>query len=1288
MNVFHFTHSHAHSASRFNDCTYKTKITLRPHGPRRALDLVSIVIQTFRGDNERSFSIDPRTDDRRRLGEFVFLLAAKLKYDLLTGIPYDYAGFLHSEQIARLCSSGRTHVPETIYGGLGALWRGGRSPTGQYYHFLQGFLYDPDQLWHLLCYYGRTSGKANNQELVWWLNVSPQDVSFFWEGSTDPITDEALKDLLSRFFPESSRPGKRVWSRFQRILEGSPTATSHHDRQAQVVEPEASLVDEILSYLDKLAAECAQMPHYFPPHLREGSPAKTPFDEIRQTVRFIEDRRSFENWLAQERERLRREGFDPDAWAYSPSRGVPEDESNERGYEASVQPISWDEQAGRRFLRATILGDPGFGKTWFLRHEARRLARQAMDSLTNNRDCLDNIDLPVFIRLSDLVDKDVALEDAVVGLRGQDGSEAFCDYLRGQITSSHGVVLLDAWDEVSELDQRRKLKDRIRAFAQKYPTRILLTSRIVGYDLTQPPLPDGKELELLAFDWHQIEAFVQVWFPDAQQTKQFLSKLRHHPQFKGLARIPLMLRLLCQTCPEGGFPKRRSELYRRCLRGLLLDWHQEDKDKYSRRQYAYVDLLFEALEVAAFELHIRGRQQFRENELRSILESWLSDLHRQRPWHEFFTDNITCTDMIERFKDDGILVSATSGDEGELLFLHLTFQEYLAARALAKRADCIDLASKYLYNPAWNQVLIILGGVLEKPSPYIATLLRKNKEDLLCRPFTMAIQAAVEAGQRQLPIGLFNGIVEAVVSKCLRSQLLWSSIRLAWPVLVYLPGTISYLIKALKDDNWMVRMHAIVALGKYGSERAVLPLLEALQTEKPCLGQAAARALGRIGSEQAVESLVKALDDPDSDVRHSIADALGAIGSECAIDPLLRAYKVGKESDNSDLYCGALSAIGKIGTERCIQLLSEAVRNGTADAMWVLALIGTEKAFETILDELKDSDDPVFRAKAARSLYYARSERVVRALVEALNDPDNAVRRSATDVLGYIGSELAVMPLAGLLNDRDVIIRPNAAVALGEIGSERAVEPLLRALNDCDRWVRYDAAEALGKIGSKLALEPLLTILGDQKAPVRAMAASSLGHIGSEQAVEALGNALKDKADEVRFAAVGALGMIGNKKAEALLLEALHGKDQSVHRAVVGALEEVGSKGKGAEETQIGALKDKDEFVRRLAANELGAIGSERAVLPLSESLKDRNIGVRWCAAQALGRIGSELAILPLLETLKVPDFDFRKVVLLVLRQLASNRPLPLICTMPSDMMSEFNSLTGLLQQLSELIES
>ena len=294
--------------------------------------------------------------------------------------------------------------------------------------------------------------------------------------------------------------------------------------------------------------------------------------------------------------------------------------------------IPWDEHAGRRFRRAVILGDPGFGKSWLLQWETRRLALEGKRQLEQWKVSLDDLVLPILARCSELNQSDDAVEDALVRLAGQDRTEEFRRWVLWKLRNGGCVVLLDAWDEVPleprqqgapsrhAPNYRERLGQRLGRFGEEFPDlRMLLSSRIVGYGGS--PVTDLVEVELVAWETPQIESFVRVWFgPDGRKGSEFLDRLQRVGQVQGLARIPLMLALLCKAFERKrlSLPTTRGKLYNECLRGLLGDWKGEE-DGAERVSPAYIDAVLEVLCPVGLELFSEGHDQFGVSLLRTKL---------------------------------------------------------------------------------------------------------------------------------------------------------------------------------------------------------------------------------------------------------------------------------------------------------------------------------------------------------------------------------------------------------------------------------------------------------------------------------------------------------------------------------------------------------------------------------------------------------------------------------------------------------------------------------------------
>jgi len=123
------------------------------------------------------------------------------------------------------------------------------------------------------------------------------------------------------------------------------------------------------------------------------------------------------------------------------------------------------------------------------------------------------------------------------------------------------------------------------------------------------------------------------------------------------------------------------------------------------------------------------------------------------------------------------------------------------------------------------------------------------------------------------------------------------------------------------------------------------------------------------------------------------------------------------------------------------------------------------------------------------------TDRIVTALIGALNDADREVRRNAVHALSGFDSPRIVEPMIAVLKDQDVGLRKQAANALAQRADERAVPALIAALKDADPAVRVYAARALGAIGDARAVDPLTAALKDENATVRRTAIRALGAI-------------------------------------------------------------------------------------------------------------------------------------------------------------------------------------------------
>jgi HEAT repeat protein len=102
------------------------------------------------------------------------------------------------------------------------------------------------------------------------------------------------------------------------------------------------------------------------------------------------------------------------------------------------------------------------------------------------------------------------------------------------------------------------------------------------------------------------------------------------------------------------------------------------------------------------------------------------------------------------------------------------------------------------------------------------------------------------------------------------------------------------LVRALQDPAWRTRYRAAEALGLIGDRRAVQPLVRALTDEKDHVRYMAAKALGLIADPAVRDALLPLLSDTNPPARKAAAFALGRVGgADAALETALLAEPSG-----------------------------------------------------------------------------------------------------------------------------------------------------------------------------------------------------------------------------------------------------------------------------------------------------------------------------------------------------------------------------------------------------------
>jgi len=294
------------------------------------------------------------------------------------------------------------------------------------------------------------------------------------------------------------------------------------------------------------------------------------------------------------------------------------------------------------------------------------------------------------------------------------------------------------------------------------------------------------------------------------------------------------------------------------------------------------------------------------------------------------------------------------------------------------------------------------------------------------------------------------------------------------------PGVVPALAGATKDENPVVRRHAVAALARFGANPdAVAALLGALKDGERPVRQEAARPLAQVRPlpSEAVRPLLEAVQsDHDPFIRVFSITALGHAGDRAtdAISTLIEVLKEqagGGPADPSAAAMQALAEIGSTARPALIAALDSRDARTRAAAAGLLGGMGpVPPAVLDALEQLLKDPDRAGQVQAATALW--KLDRRVRTtlpvLIEGVADQNPLLRSQAVEAIAAMGPEAApaVPALVVVLRDENFMTRRAAAAALGRIGpAAREALPALRAvLQDEEPDVRRQAAESLKAI--------------------------------------------------------------------------------------------------------------------------------------------------------------------------------------------------------------------------------
>ncbi len=386
-----------------------------------------------------------------------------------------------------------------------------------------------------------------------------------------------------------------------------------------------------------------------------------------------------------------------------------------------------------------ILGDPGSGKSTLLKH----LVLNAAKNFDHEKR------LPILLPLAAYANalqanSQLSLRDFLPEFyKGmQEFPENPASLFYEALASGNALVLLDGLDEVHDPSERSRVVHHVKNFYLNHrastdrslgvtgqSNRFVITSRIVGYREAPLEADSVFHLTLLDFSKEQISQFVENWCltyeiaqsgetpkaaRDAEGEKSKLLKaIFGNPGVEKLAANPLLLTILALIHRQGTeLPNRRAELYELYLTTLIKTWNRA-------RSLAGMSVgsmddkeTVKILAPLAYWMHAN----------RPSGTARRAELEREIARHFTERRKLALEDAereASRFLDDVRQYSGLLAERGPDAygFVHLTFEEYLAARHIVFQGQVneqksLELLRKHAYDPAWREVILLALGYL------------------------------------------------------------------------------------------------------------------------------------------------------------------------------------------------------------------------------------------------------------------------------------------------------------------------------------------------------------------------------------------------------------------------------------------------------------------------------------------------------------------------------------------------------------------------------------------------
>jgi energy-coupling factor transporter ATP-binding protein EcfA2 len=235
--------------------------------------------------------------------------------------------------------------------------------------------------------------------------------------------------------------------------------------------------------------------------------------------------------------------------------------------------------------RLILLGDPGSGKSTLARYLLLGVLAETSEVFKTSEVFAGHLPLLVELRnyMGEVAGKNcVGFLEYFHYLGKAQGYTLNHLELKEQLKNRPSLIIFDGLDEIFEPGLRDKVTQEIIGFAGEYPqARVLVTSRIIGYQSKALQAANFREYTLQDLEPEQIKVFARGWFdlvfrdkPEeaASRYQRIETALQNSPAIRQLAGNPLLLTMIAIIAKHQELPRERAKLYEHATKVLCHHW--------------------------------------------------------------------------------------------------------------------------------------------------------------------------------------------------------------------------------------------------------------------------------------------------------------------------------------------------------------------------------------------------------------------------------------------------------------------------------------------------------------------------------------------------------------------------------------------------------------------------------------------------------------------------------------------------------------------------------------------